>query len=256
MATRKQTKASPARGRNSTLLTNLLRKKILRFELKPGEMIDEVSVATQMGVSRTPIREALIRLAGENLVELIPNRGARVTSIDLLDTHEVFELLEVVQGVATRWAALRRSVEDIEAIRAEARAFLGHVAAGRMLEAVQSNFDCHMKIAQASGNSLLSATYSNLLSRTFRLGLLTLHGIANHDAERRLFEAEIQSEHDALVDAIVHRDAEAAERIARTHARGFLQRVSRVITDNLARETGTYNPHKPWPRRGSLRAAQ
>jgi DNA-binding GntR family transcriptional regulator len=238
------------------LVTNLLRKRILQFDLKPGEMIDEVSVAKRMGVSRTPIREAVIRLAGENLVELIPNRGARVTTINLLDTHEVFELLEVIQGVATRWAALRRSDKDIEAIRAEAHAFLRHVAAGRMLAAVQSNFDCHMRIARASGNSLLSATYSNLLSRTFRLGLLTLYDIANNDVERRLFEAEIQSEHGALVDAIVRRDAQAAEHIARTHARGFLHRVSRVITDNLASEIGAYDPHEPWSRHGSLRAAQ
>jgi DNA-binding GntR family transcriptional regulator len=231
------------RGSNSGIVAEQLRNKILRLELRPGEAIDEVSLAAEFGVSRTPMREALIRLAGENLVELTPNRGARVTTLNLPDIRELFEVLEVVQGVTTRWAALRRADHEIAEIQRAVALFRNHIANNELLAAVQSNFDLHVRIASASRNKLLAAYYSNLLSRTFRLGVLTFDYEHKTDRERRKDLRLIENDHKSLVRAIADRNGPVAEQIARRHARDFLLRVTRYMDENLGQEVGSYDPH-------------
>lgn len=244
MRTRGQKNGSgKVRGRNSGMVAELLRGKILRLELRPGEAIDEVSLSAECGVSRTPMREALIRLAGESLVELTPNRGARVTTINLPDIRELFEVLEVAQGVTTRWAALRRDDHEVAEIRKAATQFRDNIANGEFLAAVQSNFDFHVRIAHASKNRLLESYYSNLLSRTFRLGILTFDYAHQSDRERQKDLRAIEADHKYLVQAIANRDGRLAEQIARRHARKFLLRVTRYTSENLAADMATYEPH-------------
>jgi DNA-binding GntR family transcriptional regulator len=133
MSSRGRKAPDKARGKNSSKVAGILRDKILHLKLRPGEVIDEASLASELGVSRTPMREALIRLAADNLVELTPNRGARVTTINLPDIRELFEVLEVIQGITTRWAALRRDDEEISEMRAMAREFHKHIGKNDML---------------------------------------------------------------------------------------------------------------------------
>lgn len=228
------------RGRNSGIVTDVLRGKIIRLELRPGDVLDEVSLARELGVSRTPMREALIRLAGENLVELTPNRGARVASINLPDIRELFEVLEVVQGVTTHWAALRRDEAEIVDITNAAVRYHENVSSNQLLAAVQSNFDFHVGIARAAKNKLFEAYYANLLSRTFRLGVLTFNPRSQHVLEEDV--RLIESDHTELVRAITVKDGVHAEQIARKHAREFLLRVARYTSENLAAEIGSYAP--------------
>lgn len=242
-ARRSKNGSGKVRGHNSEMVTELLRGKILRLELRPGEAIDEVSLSTEFGVSRTPMREALIRLAGESLVELTPNRGARVTTINLFDIRELFEVLEVAQGVTARWAALRRDDDEIDQIRNAAKEFHDNIANDEPLAAVQSNFDFHVRIARASKNRLLESYYSNLLSRTFRLGIFTFDYAHQSDQERRKELRAIETDHKDLVQAIATRDGKLAEEIARRHARDFLLRVTRYTSENLAADMATYEPH-------------
>jgi DNA-binding GntR family transcriptional regulator len=233
------------RGRNSSKVAGILRDKILHMKLRPGEVLDEVSLASELGVSRTPMREALIRLASENLVELAPNRGARVTTLNLPDIRELFELLEVIQGITTRWAALRRDDEEILQMRAAAREFHKKIKNNETLSAVQRNFDFHNSIARAAKNNLLAAFYSNLLSRTFRLGLITLDRSVQTEKERLKDLRSIEAEHERLIEAIERKNGADAEALARQHAHNFLLRVSRYTTENIADQSGSYAPHPP-----------
>ncbi|HEY1723002.1 MAG TPA: GntR family transcriptional regulator [Magnetospirillaceae bacterium] len=230
------------RGQNSNNVADILRGRILQMKLRPGEMLDEVSIALELGVSRTPMREALIRLASENLVELIPNRGARVTTLSLHDIRELFEVLEVVQGITTRWAASRRDDDEVAEMRVAAREFHRRIAANDTLTAVQRNFDFHTIIARAAKNDLLASFYSNVLSRTFRLGLITFATPARTKRERQQDLRSIETEHERLVRAIERRDGVAAEALAREHAHRFLERVSRFATENMAAQAGSYEP--------------
>ena len=165
-----------------------------------------------------------------------------MTSINLTDIRELFEVLEVVQGVTTRWAALRREDDEIAQMRRASREFQDDIARNEMLTAVQRNFDFHSSIARAAKNNLFGSIYSNLLSRTFRLGLLTLITSLQLPEDRLKDLRTIEAEHDKLIDAIERREAATAEALARQHARGFLSRVSRYATENLAAQSEICDP--------------
>src|SRR5947209_4240041 len=86
-----------------------LRERILHLEIPPGTNLDEVGYAKMLGISRTPVRQAFIQLGAEGLVDLLPNRSARVTPVDLPRVREFFEAFNLVQRAVTHWAARRRT---------------------------------------------------------------------------------------------------------------------------------------------------
>ena len=94
------------RGSGARLVYDALRDEILELVLPPGTPIDEVALAERFGMPRTPIREALLRLAGEGLVETLPNRSAIVANIDFLNLHHFFDAMTLMYRVTTRLAAL------------------------------------------------------------------------------------------------------------------------------------------------------
>jgi DNA-binding GntR family transcriptional regulator len=127
-----------------------LRNEILHLALKPGAKLDEMGLVRKFGISRTPVREALIRLASEGLVFLLPNRGAQVAPLDLVDIAHYFEALELLQCAVNHWAARRRTDEDLEDIRRQRDAFrraAGRYSQGDMME---TNRDLHAAIARAA----------------------------------------------------------------------------------------------------------
>src|SRR3990167_3743588 len=105
------------KGTGSQRVYDDLRVRILRLELAPGEHLDENALVRAYGVSRTPVREALIRLRSEGLVNLLPNRGARVVSLDVHDIPQMFEAIELCMRVTVRWATARRSEADLAELR-------------------------------------------------------------------------------------------------------------------------------------------
>ena len=125
-----------------------LRDEILELVLPPGTPIDEVALAERFGMSRTPIREALLRLAGEGLVETLPNRSAIVANIDFLNLHHFFDAMTLMYRVTTRLAALNRSDADLAAIRARQAQFAAAVEAQDALAMISTNAALHLSIAE------------------------------------------------------------------------------------------------------------
>ena len=97
------------KGASSEHAYRALMHEIVSFTLVPGEDLDEATLVGRLGVSRTPVREALVRLAAEGLVQLVPNRGARVAPMGWNDIREHLEAFDVSQRLVTRWAAIRRN---------------------------------------------------------------------------------------------------------------------------------------------------
>jgi DNA-binding GntR family transcriptional regulator len=111
-----------AKGTNTAWLYERLRRAILSLSIPPGENLEEKELVQRFGISRTPVREALIRLAADGLVVLLPNRGARVAAIDLGDFPRYVEAYDLIQRAATRLAAQRRDHDDLVKIKdAQAR---------------------------------------------------------------------------------------------------------------------------------------
>lgn len=97
-----------AKGSSSEVAYRQLRDEIVSLKLEPGANLDEAGTVSRLGLSRTPVRKALVMLSGEGLVELLPNRGARVATMDWNEIREHLEDFEMMQRLVTRWAAIRR----------------------------------------------------------------------------------------------------------------------------------------------------
>src|SRR3954447_15395525 len=125
MIAKRESESLPRRpkGTGRQFAYDFLRKRILTLEYAPGETLDEVRLVEQMGVSRTLVREAIITLSTEDLVELLPNRSARVAGFDLRSVRAFHEALELNQRAVTCWAAIRSSASHHRAIRQTRLAF-------------------------------------------------------------------------------------------------------------------------------------
>jgi DNA-binding GntR family transcriptional regulator len=224
-------RSRPPKGRGAAEVHLALRSQILHLELKPGAKLDEMGLVRQFGISRTPVREALIRLASEGLVFLLPNRGAQVAPLDLVDIAQYFEALELVQRAVNRCAALRRSDGDLVEIRRLRDAFHDATQRDDQAAIIQSNRDLHAAIAKAAHNSHLEMAMTGLLNHGMRLNWICHEHFNAGDLDRHNKRGHL--EHDRIVRAIEKRDAEAADRLGRIHTESFRQRVKDFLSDSF-----------------------
>lgn len=210
-----------------------LRRRILGLELRPGAEIDETAIAAELGVSRTPIREALIRLAAEELVMLTPNRGARVPVLDITDVGELFDALEITQRIVSRWASLKRSREDIVTLRALATAYATASQQHDREGMREANYLYHKAIGDACGNRYYQRLNATLLSRSQRLAQLTIDEAPRSEEAYRAYFEEVNAEHHRMVDFIEAQNADAVEEMMREHIRQFRIRSLDVVKRSL-----------------------
>ncbi len=180
-----------------------------------GERLGEIEVAEDLGLSRTPVREALRRLGSQGLVDLLPNRGARVRTWTAQDLEETYELRAVLEGLGARRAAVRRDDTTLAELAALADQMvgadpsLGHRPAGDFADLAALNARFHALIVQASGSAQLAATLAGLVQlplvmRTYRR--YTAAALARSHAHHR-----------EIVDALQAADGTWAESVMRSH---------------------------------------
>lgn len=195
----------------------VLRELILGGEIAPGERLNEVELATSLGISRGPLREAIARLAAEGLLSVVSHRGAFVSTFDADELRDLYELRIALEVLAVRRAAERAG----EAMIAELRGMLDETAT--VLDAVDvgypSDIDVHRGIAQLAGNRPLLETALNVHHR-----INLARSRSGHQPGRA---KDAYAEHCEIVDAISGRDADLAERLVREH-------LNRSLTNALA----------------------
>lgn len=217
---------SPAerkRGSGVRLVHGVLRDEILDLVLPPGSPIDEVALAERFGMSRTPIREALVRLAGEGLVEALPNRTTIVANIDFLNLHHFFDAITLMYRVTTRLAALHHKPTDLAPIRAAQAEFAEAVAAQDALAMIATNRAFHAAIAEAGGNPYYIGLFLRVLDEGRRL--LRLYYQSYEDR----LPQEYVDEHEALIAAIKARDVDLCDRLARAHADQIVWQIQTFV---------------------------
>lgn len=224
------------RGTGTQRVYQAVRQRILRLELAPGADLDEAGLEREFGISRTPVREALIRLASEGLVALMPNRGARVMPLDLADVPQVLEALELYHRVIMRWSAGRRTARHLEALRAHHRAFAEAAQAGDFERMGDANKSFHAAIADAAGNKYVRAAFDSLQSLSLRLARLSFAGNGEGGYAPEHSTAEIVRDHADMIAAIEAGDAEAADALARKHIGIFRSRVAKLVQASLGGE--------------------
>jgi DNA-binding GntR family transcriptional regulator len=213
-----------------------LRRSILTLELAPGSMLDEVAMVKQFGVSRTLVREAVISLSSEGLVQLLPNRGARVAGFELDDVRAWHEAIELLHRAVTRWAAVRHRPHHLAAIRRERLAFESAAKANDADEMMEANRRLHLAIADACGNLLVASQYERLLTLGLRLSRLILSYEASPEVPLAAHIGRIIEQHREMEAAIVARDADRAERLGGAHAQLSLDRSVTTLRGSLAGE--------------------
>jgi len=193
-----------------------IRGLIVSLELAPGAVIDERQLVERLAIGRTPVREALRRLAQERLVEVYPRRGMFVSGVDVRELARLSEVREVLEPEAARLAAERATDAD----RRELGALLVELdTAGGELMALDERI--HRAVYRAAHNDLLEATLEQYYVLALRIWSMALDRA--HDL------GEAVEEHRALVEAIRSGDAERAADTMRAHVRNFEQAMHRVL---------------------------
>ena len=220
------------RGSGAKMVYDLVRDEILDLVLPPGSPVDEVQLAERFKMSRTPIREALVRLAGEGLIDTLPNRSTMVASIDFLNMHTFFDALVLMYRVTTRLAAQYHRPEDLEIIRGFHEDYARALKARDTQAMIATNAAFHAAIADAGRNPYFTGLFRRLLDEGRRI--LRLY-YQSYDEQ---FPQQFVDEHAALLAAIAARDVEAADRLAKEHAEQIVRQIQTLFTRNDRLELG------------------
>ena len=228
--TRDKPSAKAPRGTGAARIYEALRRRILNLELVPGADLDEKALASAFNISRTPLREALNRLASEQLVVISPNRGASVAPLNLTDFPAFIESLALAQSAVNAFAAMRRDEDDLAAIAAAADVFEAALGDDG-LALTEANRAFHSAIAAAARNPHFATFYERLLDESARLARVSF---SYEGAGRDEHLAKVVTEHRALAEAIAARDAPRAEKLGHDHAALFQRRMLAYLTVNAA----------------------
>lgn len=226
-----------AKGTGVKYAYETLRDEILSLALAPGALLDETSLADRFGMSRSPVREALIRLAGDDLVVTLSNRSTIVAPIDIQSFPKYVEALDIAQRMNTRLAAELRSDADLLAIAKRQKAFEAAVKRRDHLAMSEANKQFHMAIATAGQNPYLAAFYERLLDQGRRM--LHLHF---DYLERGLGAYLLTDEHAEMLEAIRNRDVARADALAHAHTRQFRDNFIEFMMRNHLRDADLAPP--------------
>lgn len=216
-----------------------MKDDILSLALRPGQDLDEVSLSKRYGVSRTPIREALIRLASDRLVDVGRNRRASVTALIIADFPRFIEALDLTRRAVSRLAARRRHAADLEKLHAAEKAFAaaarhagpGNDAVARTIAPAEYAF--HMRVAEAGHNGYLTQSYEQLLTFGHRMLRIPYAYEPQPGEPLALYSRAITAHHRALVAAIEAGNDDRAEEEARRITERLVMRLRSYLEENL-----------------------
>lgn len=200
-----------------------LRNAIITGELIPGERLLEISLAKRLGVSRTPVREAIRKLELEGLVVMIPRRGAHVASISRKGLCEVMEVRNVLEEFAAQLACDRIRQEEMDAMESAHAQFIHAIQSDDLLRIVECDEKFHDAIFQAAGNERLLSIIAGLREQFYRYRMEYIRDMDDYSILVR--------EHEDLMNAIFHHDKDTAKEIMNTHIRNQQELVARMIPE-------------------------
>ncbi len=198
-----------------------LRQAILKGELKPGERLMEIQLARKLGVSRTPIREAIRKLELEGLVLMIPRKGAEVAEITEKNLRDVLEVREALEKLAVQLACDQITKAGVRKLREAAEAFEEALTGGNVTEIAEADEHFHDLISLATGNQKLIQILNNLREQMYRYRIEYLK-------DEAVFPQLLQ-EHESLIRAIEERRKEQAVEIVCRHIVNQAEAISGTI---------------------------
>lgn len=202
-----------------------IREAILDGRLKPGERVMEIQLAEKLGVSRTPVREAIRKLELEGLLIMEPRKGAYVADVSLKDVIDVLEVRSSLEGLAASLAATRASQEEIELLKEKAIQFKECIEKNDVQGMINKDTEFHEAILQAAKNKKLTSIIESLREQVqrFRVTYFTEYNMTTYLAR----------EHQNVLDAIGDRNPEQASKYAQTHIENLEKFIVSRVKDNF-----------------------
>lgn len=194
-----------------------LKQRILRCELKPGEAVTVAGLASDLGLGRTPVIQAVDRLMLDGLVEVMPRKGVVVSPVSLEDLVEIIEVRLLNECRAARWASERITDKQIKALRENLKAMKKTAASRDVEQLISLDSAFHEIISHATGNTILAELLGNLHDRSLRFWSLSLQVPEHND--------RVVEQHSAIVEALANHDADAAEEAVRNHIAAFQSNI-------------------------------
>lgn len=202
---------------------NTLRQAILRGELKPGERLMEIQLANKLGVSRTPIREAIRKLELEGLVLMVPRKGAEVAEITEKNLLDVLEVRKALEELAVELACDRISQEQIDELRVAAKRFQQVIKSGDVTKIAEADVNFHDIIFAATDNQRLIFLLNNLREQMYRFRVEYL--------KQEKWHPKLMEEHESIIEMIDKRNKVAACEIIGRHIDNQVINVADVIRE-------------------------
>jgi len=199
-----------------------IRERIVSLDMPPGSVVNESRLRQELKIGRTPIREALQRLARENLVRSVPHRGTFVTDVNITDLARITEVRVVLEGHAARLAAGRLSTADRDAF-ARLLELLEEGPGLDQRQLMRLDQQIHREIYRAARNPFLESTLERYFNLSLRLWYLVL--------DRQIGLREAVEEHAELLRAILAGDGPGAEDSMRRHVTGFERDIRKVLVE-------------------------
>jgi DNA-binding GntR family transcriptional regulator len=198
-----------------------LRDMIVQGELPPETKLNERVLCEQLGISRTPLREALKFLASEGLVELLPNRGAQVAPLKAEKVKEIFTVLGALEALAGELVCRNASDADIAEIRSLHYQMVAHHARGELAQYFRCNQMIHIRLVECAGNATLAQLYRGLNAHVKRARYMA-------NLSRPRWDSAV-NEHEQMMAALVARDAPRLQAILRDHLANKLVLVMEAL---------------------------
>ena len=200
---------------------NTLREAILRGDLQPGERLMELQLASKLGVSRTPIREAIRMLEQEGLAVTVPRKGAEVAKMTLKGMEDVLEIRGALDELAVQLACERITAEQLQQLKNRKQDFEISIKSGDVKQIAEADVHFHDVIYDATGNPKLVSLLNNLREQIYRYRVEYIKKAENHP--------NLIKEHEAIYNALMKHNQEAAMLSIREHVENQATAVKEVI---------------------------
>ena len=202
---------------------NTLREAILRGDLVPGDRLMELQLAAKLGVSRTPIREAIRMLEQEGLAITIPRKGAIVAGMTEKDMQDVLEIREALEELSVQVACDKITEEEVARLRENMENFEDSLKSGDLKRMAEADVEFHDVIYQATDNLKLINMLNNLREQMYRYRVEYLKNPSNHE--------QLLREHEAIYRGIMEKDKDAVTEMIRKHISNQVDVVKNIIRE-------------------------
>ena len=205
-----------------------IREDILKGRYKKGDELVECTIGKELGVSRTPVREAIRQLELEGLVQLIPNKGAFVTGISSKDVMDMYQIRAKLEGLCAAMAAENITKEQLEEMEEAVYLSDFHADKGNYEQVCQQDGRFHQLLYQASGSGILAHTLSDFHEYLQRVRMASV--------KFRMRARPSNSEHKTILEAIRTKDTKRAEEAAYLHIRNTMENLKNFDMEKVLRE--------------------